>query len=130
MKKLLILGMILCVILSSHVFAEEKNYTEIRRKTWIEENEMLNEKTVKINDGEIDVLTAGGRTSYESEIAIPNYIKITENQAGALKSKIYLGIENIEFYDYFSVDINGDIQAEVKTMPDGIIEISVIKESS
>ena len=105
MKKLLILGMILCVILSSHVFAEEKNYTEIRRKTWIEENEMLNEKTVKINDGEIDVLTAGGRTSYESEIAIPNYIKITENQAGALKSKIYLGIENIEFYDYFSVCI-------------------------
>jgi len=96
-------------------------------------SELENEANLSIDGKNINFLSRGGVNVFSAEVIRPKEIIITEEEQGTFKegSKIYLSVQSLELYEYISVEtIQGDIVVDCKVMPNGIIEITIIEEST
>ena len=88
---------------------------------------------LKTISGDIEISSEGSIGIFSDDIVLPRNIIIKEEHAGALKegSKIYLSAKNLKFCDYMGKEvIKGDIIFDYAITENGLLEISILKEST
>lgn len=88
---------------------------------------------LKTTSGSVEIYSEGNIGIFSDDVVLPREIMIKEENAGALKegSKIYLSADKLKFCDYLGKQvIEGDIKFDYDITENGILEISIIKEST
>ena len=96
-------------------------------------SELENEINLSIEGRNIKFLSRGGVNVFSGEVIRPKEIIITEEEHGTFKegTKIYLSVKGLKLYEYISVEtIQGDIVVHCEVTPNGLIEITILEEST